>query len=199
MLDAEDLADLKEEVRKNIGAVKNHCPFGCPDSEMDEHGYCKHLVGFTNGSKVGDPLEVITVNPITEMCMVNGRHARKEKTYRGKGADRETFDVMPACREVVQKGDKLVNPEEVQTLDGGIRNVAKMWVSSRVYRDSVQRPRNPMPPPEKERPDFEAMLAAELESVASMKDQLRKEIDDVMALKALLLEQQSPTKTEADA
>ena len=139
MADAEDIADLKEEIRKNIGAVKNHCPYGCTADVLDEHGYCHHLVGFTNagmnGTKlpIGAPVEPITVNPLTEMTMVNGRHKRKLKDYKGKGAEREEIAVIPPSTEVVQAGDKLVNPEEIQLVNG-VRNVAKMWVSSRVYR-----------------------------------------------------------------
>lgn len=26
------------------------CPFHCDEHEMDEHGYCRHLVGFTNAT-----------------------------------------------------------------------------------------------------------------------------------------------------
>lgn len=133
MADAEDIADLKEEIRKNMGAIKNHCPFGCSMEQLDEHGYCQHLIGFTNGSKVGDPVDTVTVNPMTEMCQVNGRHNRKPKAFRGKGEEREEFSVIQPSTEVVQRGDQLVNPEEIQ-LANGIRNVAKMWVSSRVYR-----------------------------------------------------------------
>ncbi len=133
MADAEELADLKEEIRKNIGNVKNYCPFDCPVEKLDEHGYCEHLVGFTNGCKIGDPVDVVTVNPMTDMCMVNGRHKRKPKTFRGKGVDREEFNVAPPSTEVVQKGDKLINPEESQFVNG-VTYIAKMWVSSRVYR-----------------------------------------------------------------
>lgn len=130
---SEDIEDQREEIRKNIGAVKNHCPFGCPNESLDEHGYCEHLVGFTNGSKVGDPVENILRSPITEMTIVNGLHKRKPKVVRGKGDDREEFVLPPPSKEVVLKGDTLVNPEEIQLVNG-TRNLAKMWVSSRVYR-----------------------------------------------------------------
>lgn len=36
---------------KSIGANPNLCPFGCPDDDLDEHGYCFHLIGFTNDKK----------------------------------------------------------------------------------------------------------------------------------------------------
>lgn len=36
---------------KFAGVNKNWCPFGCPDDELDEYGYCYHLIGFTNDKK----------------------------------------------------------------------------------------------------------------------------------------------------
>ena len=32
---------------KPAKAPDNHCPFGCRTPELDEHGYCRHLIGFT--------------------------------------------------------------------------------------------------------------------------------------------------------
>ena len=34
------------------GEKVNACPFGCELEELDEHGYCRHLVGFTTDGKV---------------------------------------------------------------------------------------------------------------------------------------------------
>lgn len=36
--------------------VVNACPFGCLDEQLDEHGYCCHLVGFTNDKKKMEPM-----------------------------------------------------------------------------------------------------------------------------------------------
>jgi hypothetical protein len=36
--------------------VVNACPFGCLDENLDEHGYCCHLVGFTNDKKLMEPM-----------------------------------------------------------------------------------------------------------------------------------------------
>ncbi len=121
MADATAIEDLKEEIRRNIGAVRNYCPFECSMGMLDEYGYCEHLIGFTNGDGPGAVLEPIVQNPITELAMVNGRHARKST-------------VIPPSNEVVQKGDKLINPEEVQLVNG-VQNICKKWVSSRVYRE----------------------------------------------------------------
>lgn len=32
---------------KSRGRIVNACPYGCPDESLDEHTYCKHLIGFT--------------------------------------------------------------------------------------------------------------------------------------------------------
>lgn len=31
--------------------VKNLCPFGCADTQLNEHGYCHHLIGWTQDRK----------------------------------------------------------------------------------------------------------------------------------------------------
>ena len=124
-----EIEDLKEETRRNIGSVKNHCPFNCSAEKLDEHGYCEHLVGFTNEERVGAPVDQLTVAPQTGMAMVNGRHARKEMVkFLG-----EEVPLPPPSKEIVLKDDVLVNPEEIQMVNG-VRSVAKKWVSSRVYR-----------------------------------------------------------------
>ena len=40
------------------GDVVNFCPFGCGSHELDNHGYCAHLVGFTNGGTTYEPREL---------------------------------------------------------------------------------------------------------------------------------------------
>ena len=36
---------------KAAGLSGNFCPFGCGDDDVDEHGYCYHLIGFTFDEK----------------------------------------------------------------------------------------------------------------------------------------------------
>ena len=45
----------------------------------------------------------------------------------------EEVPLPPPSKEIVLKDDVLVNPEEIQMVNG-VRSVAKKWVSSRVYR-----------------------------------------------------------------
>lgn len=47
---------MKAKAKVAQDGVVNFCPFGCEDSQLDEHGYCKHLVGFTNDKKFYEPM-----------------------------------------------------------------------------------------------------------------------------------------------
>ena len=38
---------MRAKAQTKAGRIVNACPFGCADGELDEHGYCRHLVGFT--------------------------------------------------------------------------------------------------------------------------------------------------------
>ena len=82
-----------ELMRAQAGALSgekvNFCPFGCSDDELDDHGYCRHLVGFTSADHDGcKMMEKRIVDPalLTPGC--------RER-------------VGPE-REAVQKRDKLV-------------------------------------------------------------------------------------------
>lgn len=48
------LMQRKAAAQKN--EVVNACPFGCGVQQLDENGYCKHLVGFTNDQKSYEPM-----------------------------------------------------------------------------------------------------------------------------------------------
>jgi hypothetical protein len=39
--------------------VTNHCPFGCRDDQLDAHGYCRHLIGWTEDGRTFE----LRVNP----------------------------------------------------------------------------------------------------------------------------------------
>lgn len=86
---------------------ENYCPFKCNEQQLDEHGYCCHLIGFTNRGKA---MELVTYNQRGEI-QVNGSLVEK-----------------------VLKTDKLVNPEALQVDQDGT-HMAKKWASFRVYRN----------------------------------------------------------------
>lgn len=42
---------MQAKGRVATGEKVNACPFGCEPGDLDEMGYCDHLVGFTNNSE----------------------------------------------------------------------------------------------------------------------------------------------------
>ncbi len=115
---------MDPQVSQNIskaGVPDNHCPFGCERADLDEFGYCKHLVGFTNDAKVGGKVEKVVriIDPKTN----------EDTGYRrvsGKQLD------------VVLDDDTLVNPQSVQVHEGA-SHIKKEWVSTRVYRQEEKK------------------------------------------------------------
>ena len=47
---------MQAKGRAHQGEKVNACPFGCEVSDLDELGYCRHLVGFTNDGKTMEPM-----------------------------------------------------------------------------------------------------------------------------------------------
>jgi hypothetical protein len=102
--------DTRSQFKKAIdanpkGTVINVCPFGCGDSDLDDHGYCKHLVGFTNAQlPEGD------VKKVTDEGVVEVLEEQPNRAIATKAVGRKRLPLKP--------GDKLV----------------RITQSSRVYR-----------------------------------------------------------------
>lgn len=78
-----NLSDLmKAKSRASLGEKVNFCPFGCDDEDLDDLGYCEHLVGIALPD--GKTMEPV----ITD--------------------DRGRRRVVGASPQPVQRGDKLV-------------------------------------------------------------------------------------------
>jgi hypothetical protein len=73
------LMRAKARANRNNQTV-NACPFGCEDHNLDQNGYCYHLVGFSPDGKTMEP-----------MVLENGQRKVKGK-----------------LRQPLKKGDKLV-------------------------------------------------------------------------------------------
>ncbi len=122
MQTAEDIEDLKAERANILGEVQNHCPFGCTKGDLDEYGYCVHLVGFTNDKKT-----IETIKPWKRMNHVTGEWVETgDKFVSGKKQHRTT----------VLETDTIINPTKEQIVEG-IKTKVSAWVSSRVYREVV--------------------------------------------------------------
>ena len=115
--EAQEIVDIERQ--KNLVAIKNYCPFGCTTESLDADGYCHHLIGFTNDGKDVEGIEPIK----TRAGVLIGRN---RVSYR--------------IKETVKPGDKLVNPETLQVIQGA-SSMAKLWVSSRVYREKLDQPK----------------------------------------------------------
>lgn len=49
---------MEAQQRASKGEKVNVCPFGCTDPELDDNGYCRHVVGFTNDGVTYEPFEM---------------------------------------------------------------------------------------------------------------------------------------------
>lgn len=135
---------LAKKNAKN-GQIVNACPFGCEPRNLDEHGYCKHLIGVT---LPGDPKK------FEPMKRVKGRYqivVPREKIVfplldGEEASDKPEYEWGPPQYGAVEKGDVLV----------------RITSSSRVYREHVPEPTRTPPP--------KAMSAAE--KLALLKQQL---------------------------
>lgn len=111
---------MKAKKNAKNGQVVNACPFHCKDSSLDEHGYCKHLVGIT---VPGDDTR------FEPMRRIKGRYqivVPRDKVVfplleGEEDSDKPAYEWGPPQYGKVEKGDVLV----------------RITVSSRVYREKV--------------------------------------------------------------
>ncbi len=78
--------------KASLGERVNFCKFGCTDEDLDDNGYCRHLVGFTipGNEKLYEPM----------VMNEKGRRLVQVKYVEKNGKS------VPVYEEV-QKGDKL--------------------------------------------------------------------------------------------
>ncbi len=88
-------SQLMQALNGNIlGEVINFCPYGCPDDALDEHGYCRHLVGFTVPGKPKwmEPRVLTEIGRAKDLrYVVDGKH--KVPTPKGKDVKLEEITV----------------------------------------------------------------------------------------------------------
>lgn len=101
---------MRAKSKAKQGEKINACPFGCDVKNLDDHGYCRHLIGFTNDGKTYEPM------------IRRGGKRRVEVKMEIDPEESLGEDGEPLKRPVLEKvlpTDKLV----------------KISISSRVYRD----------------------------------------------------------------
>ncbi len=134
-----------DDVKEALGQVVNYCPFGCQDAELDERGYCRHLVGFTNNGKEYEQLQRLVLPDGEDAGLV--RVVGDEVVKAGKES-RRTHAIGTGPDWHVETG-----PVEDQVVNGAL-NKARKWFSSRVYHKhadptksqvALRRPGKPAP------------------------------------------------------
>lgn len=117
--------DPKDERKAVLASgIVNHCPLGCKIEDLDEYGYCHHLVGFTNDKRYYEQ-----VKPLMRSNADGSKFDTGFKTVVGGKRGRD--------RQPLVEGDLLVNPDIKQIIDG-IERLGHKWVSWRVYRNAKE-------------------------------------------------------------
>jgi hypothetical protein len=117
---------MKAKAKAKIGQVINVCPYGCKGRQLDENGYCRHLVGFTRDKETYEP-----------MVMRKGRR-RIEVPMRGTGEFQlgEDKEGNPIEEEIMEPDLPRMQPGD---------KICRVSDCYRVYRDVPlpQRPEQP--------------------------------------------------------
>jgi hypothetical protein len=92
---------MKAKQKSAVGIKVNACPFGCENDDLDDNGYCRHLVGFT---VPGDKNTMYPRKPImvqTSIAVINGKRV-------SKSAEDSEYIGVRNKPEPVLKTDRLV-------------------------------------------------------------------------------------------
>ena len=109
----DNLSDLmRAKSRTTNGEKVNACPFGCTFTQLDENGYCHHLIGFTNDGVNYEPMKKVAGRRVVQV-------ATKEVGEEIDPEDGTAVKILQPVLEKIQAWDKLV----------------QITVSSRVYRE----------------------------------------------------------------
>jgi ferredoxin-thioredoxin reductase catalytic subunit len=118
------------KVQSEEGQNANFCPFGCQDDELDEQGYCYHLIGFSPDgkklelNKVGEDGRVRTIAPVKK---VNGRFtivhdARVERRKHllvpiVKNGSYRVYEDIPRPDDYPEQASDELTDEELDAID----------------------------------------------------------------------------------
>lgn len=119
---------MRAMAKRKKGEKINACPFGCADQHLDEHGYCRHLVGFTRDGKTYEP-------------MFRTSQGRRVVRTRKRPVDDDMSDIDPI--EDIENFTPVLEPILELVEEGDV--LVRITIDSRVYRKN---PRKPLPAPE---------------------------------------------------
>lgn len=147
--DKVDHTPLRQAQLNNLkgGDTLNWCPFGCADGDLDEHGYCGHLIGFYGGS--GSMYEPRAVRKMDKRIIVDGSKKQPMKpefvlawvTTTARVYSPQLQGNLVVRRVVVDKEQQALDAREAAFMAAAerLRNPPKIdgeWGQSRVYDDT---------------------------------------------------------------
>lgn len=153
---------IHQEAKGELSKQKNnYCPFACAMEDLDEYGYCHHLMGFTNDR-------------------VTFEKTGKLYRHNDDGIPYDTGQKITSGSTPCQRGDIFINPERPQIVNGAV-NMAKAWVSDRVYRNVPKPDADPIP--EAMAPNEDAILKRRLRDLekAVAQKEMKKRIAELEA------------------
>jgi hypothetical protein len=107
--------DIARAVRN--GGVHNACPFGCVGRAVDDKGYCKHLVGFSEDCKTYEPMVMKKGRRVVQVPLVETKEMEM-------GDEGEMQPIMVPAPLPCQPRDLFI----------------RISTSFRVYREEVTKP-----------------------------------------------------------
>ncbi len=121
---------MRAKAKAKTGEKINACPFGCDVRNLDDFGYCRHLIGFTTDGKLYEPMYLVKGRRVVRPKMIVDEEkmgeggVEEEAVYNKQTGETEYRKVpqavvMKPVLEEVRQDDKLV----------------RISTSSRVYRD----------------------------------------------------------------
>lgn len=126
-----DSLDTRSELVKAQSRAKgkvNACPFGCTLPQLDDNGYCRHLIGFTSDLK--------TYEPLVRETKINA--ATGEKFFTGRRIVRPaTKEVEEVIEHDEETGKPIMGKVRVPVLSPILAGdkLVRITMCYRVYRD----------------------------------------------------------------
>jgi hypothetical protein len=120
---------MKAKAKLQTGQRAYACPYGCAEGRTDEHGYCRHLIGFTNNSEAECKKGLGWYEPMIKgadgrrLVMVRRQPVAKMPNYNYDDEESEDVEEGAPILEKVLPSDILV----------------RITISSRVYRDVAKK------------------------------------------------------------
>ncbi len=122
----------------NRSEPPNFCPYGCEAHELNDNGYCHHLVGFTNGGKFYEPRVIndtgreqvdgknkvplkkgMTLEEITVSARVYSKKGNPAlRTIRDRDGNERADSIAEEERKYAELLDRLRRPVLSGVLDG---------------------------------------------------------------------------------